>query len=150
MSDSNLALNLLRTVQDENPWAIPAVLGRLARRSDAAVALAYAEQVQDIDIRGEAFAELIEAALKRGDGTTAAELMKRLNRMVEEAAGRRPALLAQKAKAEKAMYGDDRWRLTFQSSINAAERASNFVRRDIGAPLLSALVRIETGLPMLD
>ena len=150
LSDSNLALNLLRTVQDENPWAIPAVLGRLARRSDAAVALAYAEQVQDIDIRGEAFAELIEAALKRGDGTTAAELMKRLNRMVDEAAGRRPALLAQKAKAEKAMYGDDRWRLTFQSSINAAERASNFVRRDIGAPLLSALVRIETGLPMLD
>ena len=150
LSDSNLALNLLRTVQDENPWAIPAVLGRLARRSDAAVALAYAEQVQDIDIRGEAFAELIEAALKRGDGTTATELMKRLNRMVDEAAGRRPALLAQKAKAEKAMYGDDRWRKTFQSSINAAERASNFVRRDIGAPLLSALVRIETGLPMLD
>jgi len=150
LSDSNLALNLLRAVQDENPWTIPAVLGRLARRSDAAVALAYAEQVQDIDIRGEAFAELIEAALKRGDPTTANELMKRLNKLVDEAAGRRPALLAQKAKAEKAMYGDDRWRKSFQASINAAERASNFVRRDIGAPLLSALVRIETGLPMLD
>ncbi|WP_448204244.1 hypothetical protein [Azospirillum sp. sgz302134] len=150
LGDSNLALSLLRTVQDENPWTIPAVLGRLARRTDASVALAYAEQVQDIDIRGESFAELIEAALKRGDPTTATELMKRLNKLVDEAAGRRPGLLAQKAKAEKVMYGDDRWRKSFQASINAAERASNFVRRDIGAPLLAALVRIETGLPMLD
>ncbi len=150
LGDSNLALGLLRTVQDENPWTIPAVLGRLALRNESAVALAYAEQIQDMDIRGESFAELIEAAQKRGDSNGAADLMRRLDKLVDEAAGRRPALLAQKAKAEKVMYGDDRWRRTFQGSINAAERASNFVRRDIGAPLLSALVRIETGLPMLD
>ena len=150
LGDTNLALGLLRTVQDENPWTIPAVLGRLARRTDASVALAYAEQVQDIDIRGESFAELVEAALRRGDPTSATELMKRLNALVDESNGRRPGLLAQKAKAEKVMYGDDRWRKSFQASINSAERASNFVRRDIGAPLLAALVRIETGLPMLD
>ncbi|MBB3264382.1 hypothetical protein FHW79_001997 [Azospirillum sp. OGB3] len=150
LGDTNLALGLLRTVQDENPWTIPAVLGRIARRSDASVALSYAEQVQDLDIRGEALAELIEAALKRGDPTSANELMKRLTRLVDDSAGRRPGLLAQKAKAEKVMYGDDRWRKSFQGSLNAADRASNFVRRDIGAPLLAALVRIETGLPMLD
>ncbi len=150
LGDTNLALGLLRTVQDENPWTIPAVLGRLARRTDASVALAYAEQVQDVDIRGESFAELVEAAVKRGDLTSANELMKRLNKLVDDAAGKRPGLLAQKAKAEKALYPDDRWRKSFQASINASERASNFVRRDIGAPLLAALVRIETGLPMLD
>lgn len=150
MGDATLALNLLRTVQDENPWTIPAVLGRLARRGEAAAALAFAEQVSDMDTRGEALAELVEAAHKRGDPTGATDLLRRLNKLVDEAAGRRPGLLAQKAKAEKIFYNDDRWRRSFQLAINAAEKSSNFVRRDIGAPLLAALVRIETGLPMLD
>lgn len=150
LGDANLALGMLRNVQDENPWTIPAVLGRLARRGDAAAAIAYAGQVQDIDVRGEAFAELIDASVKRNERATAEELMRRLVRMVEESTGKRPGLLAQKAKAEKVLYGEDRWRASFQQAINAAERASNFVRRDIGAPLLATLVRIETGLPMLD
>lgn len=150
LGDANLALGLLRTVQDENPWTIPAVLGRLARRGEASLAIAYAEQVSDIDVRGEAFAELVEATQKRGDPATANDLMRRLNKLVDEAAGRRPGLLAQKAKAEKAFFNDDRWRRTFQAALNSADKASNFVRRDIGAPLLAALVRIETGLPMLD
>ncbi|WP_448188365.1 hypothetical protein [Azospirillum sp. sgz301742] len=150
LGDANLALGMLRNVQDENPWTIPAVLGRLARRGDAAVAIAYAEQVQDIDVRGETFAELIDVSVKRNERATAEDLMRRLVRLVEESNGKRPALLAQKAKAEKVLYGENRWRVSFQQAINAAERASNFVRRDIGAPLLAALVRIETGLPMLD
>ncbi|HYH20497.1 MAG TPA: hypothetical protein VD995_17970 [Azospirillum sp.] len=149
LGDANLALGLLRTVQDENPWTIPAVLGRLARRNEGALALTYAEQVQDPDVRGECFAELIEAAIRRGDNS-ANDLMRRLLKLVDDNAGKRPALLAQKAKAERLLLGDERWRLTFQQAINAAERSSNFVRRDIGAPLLAALVRIETGLPMLD
>ncbi|HYG88382.1 MAG TPA: hypothetical protein VD978_19240 [Azospirillum sp.] len=150
LGDPNLALGMLRNVQDENPWTIPAVLGRLARRGAASVAIAYAEQVQDIDVRGEAFAELIDASVKRNERATAEDLMRRLARLVEESTGKRPGLLAQRAKAERSLYGEERWRISFQQAINAAERASNFVRRDIGAPLLSALVRIETGLPMLD
>lgn len=150
LGDSNLALGMLRNVQDENPWTIPAVLGRLARRGEASTAIAYAEQVQDIDVRGEAFAELIDASIKRNERATAEDLMRRLSKLVEESTGKRPALLAQKAKAERSLYGEERWRTSFQQAINAAERASNFVRRDIGAPLLAALVRIETGLPMLD
>lgn len=150
LGDPPLALGMLRSVQDENPWTIPAVLGRLARRGEASVAIAYAEQVQDIDVRGEAFAELIDATVKRNERSTAEGLMRRLAKLVEESAGKRPGLLAQKAKAEKVLYGEDRWRTSFQQAITAAERASNFVRRDIGAPLLATLVRIETGLPMLD
>ncbi|MGQ9365979.1 hypothetical protein [Azospirillum sp. A39] len=150
LGDANLALGLLRTVQDENPWTVPVVLGHLAGRGESALALAYAEQIQDIDVRGEAYADLVEAAVRRGDKAAAQDLMQRLSRLAEENASRRPALLAQKAKAEKSIHGDESWRATFQQAINAAERSSNFVRRDIGAPLLAALVRIETGHPMLD
>ncbi|HYH38943.1 MAG TPA: hypothetical protein VD860_12025 [Azospirillum sp.] len=150
LGDANLALGMLRNVQDENPWTIPAVLGRLARRGEASAALTYAEQVQDIDVRGEALAELIDASVKRNERANAEQLMRRLTKLVEDSTGKRPGLLAQRAKAEKVLYGEDRWRTTFQQAITAAERASNFVRRDIGAPLLAALVRIETGLPMLD
>ncbi|MBP2298865.1 tetratricopeptide repeat protein [Azospirillum picis] len=150
LGDPKLALGLLNTVQDENPWTIPAVLGRLGRRGEMAMATDYAEQVPDLDTRGEAYAELIDAAMKRGEPATANELMNRLTKLANDSAGRRPGLLAQKARAEKVFYNDDRWRRSFQQAINASEKASNFVRRDIGAPLLAALVRIETGLPMLD
>lgn len=150
LGDANLALGMLRNVQDENPWTIPSVLGRLTRRGNVAASITYADQVQDMDGRGEAYAELIDALIKRNERATAEELMRKLSRLVEESAGKRPALLAQKAKAERSLYGEDRWRVTFQQAINTAERSSNFVRRDIGAPLLAALVRIETGLPMLD
>jgi len=150
LGETSLAFGMLRNVQDENPWTIPAVLGRLGRRGELSVAIAYAEQVQDIDVRAESFVELIDAAVKRNERATAEQLMRRLTKLVEESAGKRPGLLAQKAKAERALLGEDRWRASFQQAINAAERSSNFVRRDIGAPLLAALVRIETGLPMLD
>lgn len=150
MGDVNLALGLLRTVQDENPWTIPAVLGRLARRGETGLALAYAEQVQDVDIRGEAMAELIGSAVATNDRVAAEDIFRRLDKLVTEAQGRRPGLLAQKAEAERSLYTGDGWRHTFLAAINAAERASNFVRRDIGAPLLATLVRIETGFPMLD
>ncbi|MBI1206343.1 MAG: hypothetical protein GC191_03525 [Azospirillum sp.] len=150
LGDTNLALSLLRAVQDENPWTIGAVLGRLARRGEIGVVVAYAEQIADLDVRGEAFAELIEAFLGRNDRANAEDIMKQLVKLAGDATGRRPALLAQRAKAEKLIYSGDRWRKTFQQAVTAAESSSSFVRRDIGGPLLAALVRIETGLPLLD
>lgn len=150
LGDPNLALRLLRTVQEENPWTVPAVLGRLARRGNSALTTAYAEQMDDPDLKGEALAELIDAALARNDRSGAEELMARLNRLTADDKERRPVLLAQRAKAERVLYRDERWRGTFQAALNATDRASNFVRRDAGAPLLAALVRIEIGLPMLD
>lgn len=150
IADANLALNLLRATQEENPWTIPSVLGRLARRGEGAIALAYAEQVADIDIRGEAFAELVAAAMDSKDRPAAEAAFGRLARLTNGAGARRPVLMAQRAKAERALYRDEGWRSAFQAALNAAERASNFVRRDAGAPLLAALMRIETGNPMLD
>lgn len=150
LGDVNLALNILRAVQDAHPWTVPAALGRLARRGENSLLLTYADEIQDVDNRAEAYAEMIDAALKRNDRPGAEDLMKRLSRLAEGDSSRRPTTLAQRARAEKLLHGDERWRSTFQQAVTAAEHSSNYARRDMGAPLLAALVRIETGLPMLD
>jgi len=150
VGDVNLALNILRVVEDENPWSVPAAVGRLARRGEVKLADAYAERTRDVDLRAETLVELIDTALRRKDRKAADDYFKRIEEMTREARGARPGLLAQRAKAQRLLQGDERWRPTFLAAINAAERSSNFVRRDIGAPLLAALVRITTGKGMLD
>ncbi len=150
LGEASLALTMLRAVQEENPWTIAAVLGRLARRGESGPVLIAADQVQDVDNRGETYGELIEASLGRNDRATAEDLMKKLDKLVGDDGNRRPALLAYYARAQKLLYPDDRWRGTFQQAITAAEHASSFVRRDIGGPLVAVLVKIETRLPLLD
>lgn len=150
LGEINLALGLLRTVQDESPWAIPAVLGRLALKGETSLTSAYAEQVEDVELRAEILAELVTAAVRRGDRAGAEQVMDRLTRLVEETTPRRAVMLAQFAKAEKLLFDDDRWRTSFLDSIATAEQSSAFIRRDIGVPLLAALMRIETGLPLLE
>lgn len=113
IGDPNLALNLLRVVQDENPWAIPAVLSRLAARGQTSLPVAYAEQIPDIDLRGESYAELVWAAMARKDRKEAESIFARLAKLANDSGGRRPALLAQRAKAERALYLDESWRSAF-------------------------------------
>jgi len=153
--DVNLALGILRAVQEDNPWTIPVVLGKLGRRGPPQLVISYAEQVQDLDVRGEAYAELIEALVARKERDRADELMMALTKLAEESGGERPPLFAQLAKAERVLRGKgtagkESWRPLFLRAVVAAERGTTYVRRDIGGPLLAALVRIETGRPMLD
>jgi hypothetical protein len=153
LADASLALRLLRTVQDDNPWTIPAVVGRLAGRGEVALALGYAEQVQDADVRAEAYAEIVARARAAGDARTAEDAYARLRQLTRpDAPGdRRPTALAQRAKAERLVEADaSLWRRTFASAINAADRGFGSVPRDFAVPLLAALVRIETGVPLLD
>ncbi|HYD29500.1 MAG TPA: hypothetical protein VEB64_01370 [Azospirillaceae bacterium] len=150
IGEPNQALAVLREAQDENPWAVPAVIGRLSRRGETQLPLAYAEQVKDVEVRAESYAELIEAALKRGDAKTADEATKRLIHLADDGTTRRPGLLAQRARVEKLLFSDQRWRSTYLQALTSAERATTFARRDIGVPLLTSLMRIETGLPLLD
>jgi hypothetical protein len=150
LGEVNLALGLLRTVHEDSPWTVPAVLGRLQARGEVSLTSAYLEQVQEVDAQAEILSEFIAAAIRRGDPAAVQQWMKRLNQIADVPANRKPTVLAQRAKAEKLIFGDDRWRATMAQAIAAADRSSAFVRRDIGVPLLAALVRIESGLPMLD
>ncbi len=150
VGDANLALTLLRAVQNEHPWVIAAVLERLSVRGHAALAVPYAEQVQDADVRAEAFALLVGVLDAAGAGELARDLFDRVRALAVEAGDRRPAILAWQAFSEHVLFDDERWRRSFQQAVTAAERGSSFVRRDIGGPLLAVLVHIETGRPMLN
>jgi hypothetical protein len=150
LGEINLALGLLRTVHEDSPWTVPAVLGRLQVRGEVSLTSAYLEQVQEVDAQAEILSEFVAAALRRGDPAAAQQWMKRLNQITDTPANRKPGVLAQRAKAEKLIFNDERWRATMAQAIAAADRSSAFVRRDIGVPLLAALVRIESGFPMLD
>jgi hypothetical protein len=106
--------------------------------------------VEEAEVQAEILSEFVAAALKRGDPAVAQQWLQRLLKLSEAPANRRPKILIQLAKAERLMFNNERWRTTFLEAILTADRSSPYVRRDIGAPLLAALVRIETGLPMLD
>ena len=150
LGDAAEALTRLRPVQDEAGWTVAVVLGRLAARGEGERAVAYADNVADSDLRGEAYAELIGRFLDRNDRAAAEAVMVKLSKLAADEGPRRPTLIAEKARAEKALFHDERWRATFQQAVTVAENASSLIRRDIGGPLIAILVRIETGRPMLD
>ncbi|MFV3074296.1 hypothetical protein [Niveispirillum fermenti] len=147
LGDTNLALGLLRTVQDESPWTIPVVLGKLEQRGEKVLTLTYADQLQDTDLRAETYVQLIGGALRARDRSQADLLSARLDKTVTDT--RTPMALVQRARADKLLFQDNRWRGTFQSALSEAERGTG-QRRDMAVPLLAALVQIETGLPMLE
>ena len=150
LGDPAQALAHLRGVQEEAGWTVSAALGRLVRRGEGDKARAYAEEIHDPDLRGEAWAELIDRLLAANDRPATEALMAKLAKLAADDGPRRPTLIAQRARAEKAVYRDDRWRASFQQAITAAENASSLIRRDIGGPMVAILIRIETGLPLLD
>lgn len=150
LAEVSRAISLLRSVQEENPWAVAAVLGRLVKRGEGGQALTLLEQVRDPDIRAEAFGEMIDAFLRRNDRAPAEDLLRRLIRLAADEGPRHPGVQAQRARGEHAVHQDARWRATFQQALHTAEHASTLVRRDIGTPLVSTLMRIEVGLALLD
>jgi len=151
MGDPNLALGLLRTVQDESPWTVPQVLGRLGRRGELLLALTYADQIADPEVRAETYVELTRAALTTNNKGQAESLLGKLDQIQVGRADPHPLVLVQKARAEKLLFGDERWRRTFVAALGEAETAGlSQMRRDLSVPFLAALVEIETGKPMLE
>lgn len=150
MADANLALSLLRTVQDDSPWTIPAVLGRLMSRGEGMLAVAYADQIKDQDVRAETYVALMAGALKAQDRAQAEIAYGKLGRMLSTPEQRQqPLLLVQRARADRLLYKDQRWRAYYQQAVGAAERQAD-AKKDMAVPFLAALVEIETGLPMLE
>lgn len=148
LGDPNLALGLLRTVQDESPWTVPQVLGKLAARGEFQLTGAYADQVGDAELRAETYVELVAGALAAGNRKEAEGFAARIETML--AKRRDPLVMVQKARAEKLLYDDQRWRQTFVAALGEAESSNlGLERRDVSVPFLAALVEIETGKPML-
>lgn len=147
LGDPNLALGLLRTVQQDSPWTVPAVLGRLGQRGEMQLATTYTEQVQDPALKAETFVQLIAAALKTGDRKQAEALSGRIDKLAAQ--NPKAPVLVQRARAARLLFKDQRWRTSFLASLSAAERDSNDQSSDTAVSLLSALVEIETGTPML-
>jgi hypothetical protein len=151
LGDPNLALGLLRVVQDGSPWAIPQVLGRLAARGEFSVPLAYADQVKDLQVRAESYVALIAGALRAGDPAQAAIVSSRLDAMLAGPT-RDPVVLVQRARADRLLQRNALWRGVFMAALSEAEKADGGgeQRRDFAVPFLAALVEIETGRPLLD
>lgn len=148
LGDPNLALGLLRTVQEESPWTVPQVLGKLAARGEFQLTGAYAEQIGDAELRAETYVELVAGALAAGNRKEAEGFAQRIDQMLSRA--RDPLVLVHRARAERLLHRDDRWRPTFLAALGEAEGAQMASqRRDVSVPFLAALVEIETGKPML-
>jgi len=151
MGEANLALGLLRTVQEESPWTVPAVLGRLSARGEFQLTNAYADQLTDAELKAETYVELLAGAIKAGNRAQADQISAKLDRMLGVKEQRQPLVLVQRARADRLMHADQRWRGSYMAALSAAERAGAAnQRRDIAVPFLAALVEIETGVPMLE
>ncbi|HYC03593.1 MAG TPA: hypothetical protein VED40_09890 [Azospirillaceae bacterium] len=151
LGEANLALGLLRTVQEESPWTVPAVLGRLAARGEFTLTTTYADQIQDVELRAETYVALLGGALRANNRPQAEQLSAKIDRMMTTKEQRLPLVMVQRARADRLLYKDQRWRAPFIAGLSAAERANAATqRRDVAVPFLAALVEMETGVPMLE
>lgn len=146
------ALNMLRLVMDQNGWAVPAAMQALGGRGEFDVAQQFIESMKDVDGQAFSYAALIDTALRDGDKKKASTLMTKLTAL--RASANQPAeqstLLAMRARAEKMLYKDERWRTTLQSALNTADLVDENTKRSVALPLISTLVYIKTGHPVLD
>jgi hypothetical protein len=148
LGDPQLALGLLRTVQKDSPWAVAQVLGKLEARGEKPLTFAFAEQVEDQDIKAEALAELIKAAVRINDKPHAQTLAARLDKLATDHP-KAALILAQKAKGERYLHADGRWRSSFQLALSAAEQTAD-PPKDMAVPLLALLVELDIGTPLLE
>ncbi|WP_184446327.1 hypothetical protein [Rhodospirillum centenum] len=148
LGDVNLALGLLRTVQEESPWTVPQVLGKLGARGEKTLTLTFADQIADMELKAETYVELIGASLKAGDRRQADLVSTRLDGMLK-GADKSPLVLIQRARADRLLFKDQRWRPRFQQALDQSDREGQ-ARRDVAVPFLAALVEIETGRAMLE
>lgn len=146
------ALAILKTVREQNPWTVPAVMNELAARSEFDSAADFADGLKDIDLKAEAYAALVVAASQRDDKKNAEPVMARLAAMrgTSSEALKAAIMLAMRARAEKAFYKDERWRETFQAALNTADLVDDAGKRQVALPLISTLAYIKTGNPVLD
>lgn len=152
LGDATTSLNMLKLVREQNQWILPAALTELAARGEMDAAMEFADSLKAMDQKAEAYAALIIAAEQKDDRKDSTTLMTRLTAL--HAPTNDPMLaailLAMRARAEKFFYKDERWRETFQSALNTADLVDENGKKQVVLPLISTLVYIKVGNPILD
>ncbi len=151
MDDPATTIAMLRAVMDRNPWVVAPALEELAEREYYAPVMDFVDDIKEPERRAEAYAALISVFVKKNESKRATSLMSKLNEIhvTPAQAFQQSQLLALKAYAEKQYYKDERWRDTFQSAVNAAERVDEENRTKLLPPLLATLMQIKTNKRML-
>lgn len=152
LDDAPTVLAMLRAVRDRNPWLAAPVLETLATRGFDEPAGDFVEEITEPERKGEAYAALVSALVGRGATKQAGVYFDKLINIPinPSQAAQKSQLLALRAWAEKILYKDDRWRNSFQSALNAAERVDDSDRIKIMPALLGTLMQIKTNHHVLD
>lgn len=152
MDDAPTVLSMLRAVRERNPWLAAPVLETLAERGFDEAAGDFVEEITEPERKGEAYTALIGALVKKGNTKQAGAYFDKLTSIPlnPSQAAQKSQLLALRAWAEKILYKDDRWRNSFQSALNAAERIDDGDRIKVMPALLGTLMQIKTNHHVLD
>ncbi len=152
MGEPETALNILRVVMEQNPWTISAVVEQLGKRGEYDVTEAFINDLKELDQKAEALATLVNTAVKRRDSKRATAIIAKLNglRASPSLPDQQALILAMRARAEKDLYKDDRWRDTMQTALNTADLVDENKRSQVALPLIATLAYIKTGNPLLD
>lgn len=152
MGEPETALNILRVVMDQNPWTIAAAAEELGKRGEFDVTESFVNDLKGLDQKAEALATLVEAAVKRRDVKRATSIMTKLYslRASPSVPDQQALVLAMRARAEKDLYKDERWRDTIQTALNTADLVEENKRSQVALPLIATLVYIKSGHPLLD
>jgi hypothetical protein len=152
LDDPSQALSLTRSAMESDPGAAPVVVMNLARRGEYAAAHDFATGSGDLSRKASLLAAAIAGAVMRNDMKTAEPWMGEIHSMRNDAsqAAEQALMLAAIARAEKVFYKDERWRNTFQTALNAAERADDNGRGPLMTNLADFLTKIKVGRALLD
>ncbi len=152
MGEPETAFNMLRVVMEQNPWTISAAVEELGRRGEFDATEAFINDLKGLDQKAEALAALVEMAVKRGDTKRANAIMAKLNglRVSPSVPDQQALILAMRARAEKDLYKDERWRDTIQTALNTADLVDENKRSQVALPLIATLAYIKSGHPLLD
>lgn len=152
LGEPEQALAILQVVMEANPWLVDPVMTALGARGLFDAAQNFSDGLKEPDMKAEAYAVLIDAAMRKDDKKRAGGMMAKLAAL-KVGSGQpeaHSAILAMRARAEKAIYKDDRWRSTLQAAINIADTVEESAKRNVALPLIATLAYIRTGTPVLD
>lgn len=146
------ALGMVRAVMEGNPWVVPQALFELGRKGAFDEAQTFVDELKAPAQKAGALLALIDAANKGNVRKKATHFMGLLAaiKTSPSAPQEQVEVLAARARAERAVYKDERWRETILTALNTADLIEENSRMQAAIPLIAALAAIKTGNPLLD